>query len=130
VNRRHEKTYIDKIIGRNIVIERKSRNLTRDELAEMMELTTSHMGLIERGERGATAVSLSKLSKILEIPVDHLFSNPKNSGLSIIDTHDATTSASRKKIQSLTICLNQIQLDFISQVIKSVIAMTHQSENS
>lgn len=125
MRRRQEKTRIDEIIGKNIVVERKSRKMTRDELAELMELTTSHMGLIERGERGATAVSLSKLSNVLEIPIDSLFASPNDTGMSVGNYQDTTPYASRGKIQSLTTCLAEAELDFIIHIIKGIIAMNH-----
>lgn len=125
MDRRLEKDRLDEIIGKNIRLERESRRLSRDELAEMMELTSSHMGLIERGERGATAVTLSKLSKAFDIPIDHLFTNPNKGGLSVREDKDAAPQASRKKIQSLMTCLEQEELDFVIHTIKGIIAMNH-----
>ena len=125
MDRRLEKDRLDEIIGKNIRLERESRKLSRDELAEMMELTTSHMGLIERGERGATAVTLSKLSRAFDIPIDHLFDSPTKGGLSARKDQDVTTEANSKKIQSLLTCLNDAELDFIVHAIKGLIAMNH-----
>jgi len=121
MDRRQEKDRLDVIIGKNIRLERESRKLSRDELAEMMELTSSHMGLIERGERGATAVTLSRLSKSFDIPIDHLFISPKKGGLSVREDRD--TSANSKKIHSLITCLDESELEFIIHSIKGLIAM-------
>ena len=123
MDRKLEKDYLDEIIGRNIRLERELRRLSRDELAEMMDLTTSHMGLIERGERGATAVTLSKLSKTFGIPIDHLFASPRKSGLSVREKEDDAAQANCKKIQSLLTCLGEEELEFIIHTIKGVIAM-------
>jgi len=125
MDRRLEKDRLDEIIGKNIRLERESRRLSRDELAEMMDLTSSHMGLIERGERGATAVTLSKLSKAFDIPIDNLFTNPKPGGLSVKEDKDAMPQANRKKVQSLMTCLNETELEFVVHTIKGVIAMNH-----
>ncbi|MCL2362889.1 MAG: helix-turn-helix domain-containing protein [Defluviitaleaceae bacterium] len=125
MDRRLEKDRLDEIIGKNIRLERESRRLSRDELAEMMDLTSSHMGLIERGERGATAVTLSKLSKAFDIPIDHLFTSPKPGGLSVREEDDALPQANRKKVQSLMTCLNETELEFVVHTIKGVIAMNH-----
>ena len=122
MDRRLEKDRLDEIIGKNIRLERDSRRLSRDELAEMMDLTSSHMGLIERGERGATAVTLSKLSKAFDIPIDNLFTSPKPGGLSV---REEKNSPQAKKIQSLMTCLNETELEFIVHTIKGVIAMNH-----
>jgi len=122
MDRRLEKDRLDEIIGRNIRLERDARRLSRDELAEMMDLTSSHMGLIERGERGATAVTLSKLSKAFDIPIDNLFTSPKPGGMSV---REEKSSPQAKKIQSLMTCLNEIELEFVVHTIKGVIAMNH-----
>jgi len=119
-----EKARLDEVIGKNIRLERESRRLTRDELAEMMELTTSHMGLIERGERGATAVTLSKISRAFDIPVDHLFASPQVGGMSVREKDDDSQSA-RKKVQSLMTCLDEAELNFVVHTIKGIIAMSN-----
>jgi len=127
MDRREEKDRLDEIIGKNIRLERELRRLSRDELAEMMDLTSSHMGLIERGERGATAVTLTKLSHAFGIPVDNLFASPKRGGLSVREESekDSPSAANRKKIQSLITCLNESELEFVVHSIKGVIAMNH-----
>ena len=122
MDRRLEKDRLDIIIGKNIRMERESRRLSRDELAEMMELTSSHMGLIERGERGATAVTLSRLSGAFGIPIDHLFVSPKREGLSVREERNVK-DANAKKIQSLMTCLDDKELEFIVHAIKGLIAM-------
>ena len=123
-----EKARLDEVIGKNIRIERESRKLTRDELAEMMELTTSHMGLIERGERGATAVTLSKISRTFDIPVDHLFSSPQMGGLTVREDDSSGPQSTRKKIQSLITCLDETELNFLVHTIKGIIAMSSNHE--
>ena len=123
------KAQLDQIIGKNIRLEREARKLTRDELAEMMELTTSHMGLIERGERGATAVTLSKLSKAFDIPIDHLFSSPQSGGLSIRENDNSGPQSARKKVQSLITCLNETEVNLVVHVVKGIIAMGGKDDN-
>ena len=61
------------IIGRNIVIERKSRNISRKELAKRIGLTPTHLGLIERGERGVNYVVLWNLGQVFNKPTDCFF---------------------------------------------------------
>ena len=125
MDRRLEKDRLDEIIGKNIRLEREARKLSRDELAEMMDLTSSHMGLIERGERGATAVTLSKLSKAFDIPIDNLFTSPKPGGLTVREDDNSAPQANRKKVQSLMTCLNETELEFVVHTIKGIIAMNH-----
>jgi len=126
MTKKPEKLQVDEIIGHNIVIERKSRYIAREELADMMNLTSSHIGLIERGERGATAVNLSKLARIFGIPIDNLFASSNNHGMSVYAGQGDATEARRKKIQSLVTCLADAELDFVIHSIKGIIAMSTQ----
>ena len=114
MDRKLTKKNVDKIIGRNITAERKTRNLARDELAKMINITSSHMGLIERGERGATAVTLSKLSKVLDMPIDALFT------AKAIKTRVTATQAKHKQITSLTTNLAETELDLVIHMIKCI----------
>jgi len=113
-----EKINLDEIIGTNIRMERIEREFSRDELAEMLDLTTSHMGLIERGERGATAVTLSKLSRVLGIPIDSLF-KPRNVAALNEDRDDAKSNL-HKKISTLLVTLDEKELSFIAHVAQGL----------
>jgi len=126
VNKRQEKSRIDEIVGKNIVAERKSRNITRDELATALELSPSHMGLIERGGRGLTAINLSRLSKFLDIPIDDLFTSPKTE---TNKTYESSTQAKRKKIQSLTTCLVAAELDYLIHTITGMNTLNRLIQN-
>lgn len=119
---------LDNTIGSNIRTERKARNLTRDELAEMLDLTTSHMGLIERGERGATAVTLSKLTKVLQMPIDNFFNTP--SAAAVREERSSARSATMKKINSLTANLSDAELSYVVHVIQGItkLSMTKEEE--
>ncbi|MCL2500339.1 MAG: helix-turn-helix domain-containing protein [Defluviitaleaceae bacterium] len=115
---KQEKVNLDEIIGKNIRTERQARNLSRDELAEMLDLTTSHMGLIERGERGATAVTLSKLTRVLQLPVDNFFM--PSPMLALREERDTTRSIAQKKINSLISKLSESELNFVIHVIQGI----------
>ncbi|MCL2372071.1 MAG: helix-turn-helix domain-containing protein [Defluviitaleaceae bacterium] len=67
---------LNQIIGANIKRERMARGLSRDELAKSIVLTTPHLGLIERGERGANMYVLEQISTLLKITIDKLFVEP------------------------------------------------------
>ena len=56
---------INCLVGRNIRQVRTSRNMTVDELADVLEITSGYIGLLERGKRGATAFNLHRLSEAL-----------------------------------------------------------------
>ena len=96
----NRKLQLDETIGQNVVAARKLMGLSRDELAELMELTTSHMGLIERGERGATAITLSKLSAVFNMPVDSFFAETGNKP-SYTEENNDSAAMDRRKIMAL-----------------------------
>jgi len=50
----NSKTALRKEIGNRMRALRRARGLSIDELATQIKLTPSHLGLIERGERGVT----------------------------------------------------------------------------
>ena len=72
------KQQIDLIVGRNIKEAREGLNMSRMELSEILNLSISHLGLIERGERGAKAKLIYDLMRALEVPADYFFKRPKN----------------------------------------------------
>ena len=121
---RKNKDRLDRIIGQNIRAERELRKMTREELAEILDLTVSHMGLIERGERGATAVTLEKLSNIFDVPVDTFFSEADDSSTLQNEDDKNVLSANRLKITSLIARLNEYETEFLIEIIKGLISLT------
>lgn len=66
-----------KIIGMNIRMLRKRKNLTIEELAEKCELQVPYLSDVERGERNITIQTLSKILNALESnPAAVLIPNP------------------------------------------------------
>jgi len=65
------KAQLDITIGKNIQKERLARDLSVDELAELLGYTPSAVILVESGKRGTSALTLYKLSKIFGLPVDY-----------------------------------------------------------
>jgi len=125
MDRKLEKDRLDVIVGGNIRLEREARNLSRDELAQMINVTTSHLGLIERGERGTTTVTLSLLTKAFGVPIDHLFVSHHKRGGSVHDEVDPNAQANKEKIQSLMTCLGPAELEFTLRMLKAIIAMNN-----
>jgi len=124
MTKKQSKRDLDKVIGQNICQGREMRKLSRDELASMLDIKTSHMGLIERGHRGATATTLAKVSRIFDIPVDHLFGRPvKLRGRVMWEPDVAGTKSTSDQIQCLLKDLNVAQLNFISYVIDGITTM-------
>ncbi len=66
----------NKIIGSNIRFERQKRNLTIDELSEILNIAPGFLGLIERGQRGTTVKNLCKIANFFSISLDTLITSP------------------------------------------------------
>lgn len=61
-------------IGLRVAKRRKLLNLTQEELAEMAELSTTHIQNIERASSKCSIDSLMKLSAALQVTPDYLLS--------------------------------------------------------
>lgn len=59
-------------LGRRIKEERLKLNMTQEQLAEEVNLSTSYVGQIERGERKLTLDSLVNITNCLGVTVDYL----------------------------------------------------------
>jgi len=122
VKTRKAKTRLDKIIGNNIRIERELRNITRDEFAGVAELTVSHLGLIERGARGATSVTIEKVVAAFGITIDSLFAE-RSKNMSPMKKSKIPKDVYGEKIATLITPLSEPELELIVNIIKDVIAM-------
>ena len=123
---RKDKTRLDKTIGRNIRHERELRRITREELAEIIDLTTSHLGLIERGERGATPVTLEKLVRAFNISIDNLFIE-KSKITPIREKRELSSDLYHKKVSTLISHLSEKELELLSHTIKGIVATRNNS---
>lgn len=119
------KELLRNIIGENIRTERMARNISIDELAEMLELTSGFVGLIERGQRGTTPNTLFKLSEVFGMTIDSFFYKNKNdsSALSFGEEYIDNKQAKRKKIESLIRSLSEKELEFVIATLKNLRAM-------
>jgi len=124
---RASKIRLDRIVGENIRRERESRKLTRDELAEVVDLTTSHLGLIERGERGATPVTLEKLAKAFGITIDSLFIQFRKAAFTR-DTRD-NKSPYYDKVCTLISHLLDSELRCLTYTIRGLVTMRKHNQS-
>lgn len=119
------------LIGENIRNERLSRGISVDELAEMIGLTSGFVGLIERGQRGTTPITLFKLADVLGVPVDAFFYNcNSNVSLNFSEGGDSDGSQKKRKIESLMVDFTDDELDFIVSTIKNMRIMNRSKSAS
>lgn len=66
------KQVLRKEMGERVRAMRRVKNLSIDELAAKLRMTSSHLGLIERGERGITVERLIHACKFFNCSADFL----------------------------------------------------------
>lgn len=64
-------------MGKRIRIERKKNRLTIERLCELLDVSPSFIGLVERGDSGISLEKLCRLSKILNVSTDYLLMGDK-----------------------------------------------------
>lgn len=64
------------LLGKRIREERKKHNLTQEQLAELLGVSTTYIGYVERGERSLTLPKLTQLAALLEVTIDELMTSP------------------------------------------------------
>ncbi len=64
---------LKKLLGEQIKRLRKNRNLTQEQLAEMIEIAPRNLSRIEVGESFVTAETLEKLLLALNVTAEELF---------------------------------------------------------
>ena len=107
------------IIGINVRNLRLERGLSIDELASLIGKTSGFVGLIERGDRGATARTLFLLADVFGVSTDVFFYQKKDIGAGNPASSDNQIEIERKKIQSLISDFALKDLKFVTNIIKS-----------
>ncbi len=69
---------IKKLLGKKIQKIRKTRGITQEKLAELVELDTSSISHIENGKYYPSAENLEKLLKVLNVTPSELFMMESN----------------------------------------------------
>ena len=64
---------LGKVIGGRVREERRRLDLTQEELAERVGLSTNYIAHLERGSRGASLQTLEQVAGVLDVPVASLF---------------------------------------------------------
>ena len=70
-----EKRVLLKKFGKNVKIERIKKDLTQEQLAEIMNVSTNYIASIEGGRANMSLYKIYELSKFLNIKLKFLFEN-------------------------------------------------------
>ncbi len=75
IKNKKEKMGVKKALGEKIKRLRKQRNLTQEQLAEMIDIAPRNLSKIEVGANFVTAETIEKLIAALNITTEELFAN-------------------------------------------------------
>lgn len=64
---------MDPIVYKNIKKIRELKNLTREYVADELQMSTSGYGKIERGEVDLTVSKLIKIANVLDVSIEFIF---------------------------------------------------------
>lgn len=98
---------LKKLIGMQIKKYRKLRNLTQEELAEMVDIDPRHLSRLENGKNYPGLVTLEKISGALDVEVKVLFDYQEDDEKN--KAHDMINIASNE------------QLTMINKVVRAII---------
>ncbi|HDR8084505.1 TPA: helix-turn-helix transcriptional regulator [Bacillus cereus] len=110
------------IIGLQIRILRKNKNLSQEELAFKANLHPTYIGQVERGEKNLTVSSLNMITKALDITLEEFFSFVEPSkGKDSIDFESNGTLPYQniiKLLQEINASEQKKMLEIIKQLIE------------
>lgn len=113
-----------KIIGSNIRRERMVRNMSIEELSELLRLSTAFVGLIERGQRGAKLANLLKIADIFSITLNDLVYNKGVDSLEVREKDEENEEVIKQQkkdaIMSLIYDFSSDELDFVITAVKGL----------
>ena len=96
-------------LGKRIKSLRKSRNITQERLAEIINMEIPNLSNIERGKRFMTAETLEKFAKALNVTERELFDFSKHEPDKYL----------KADIEKLLENLDTLDLQFIKDILKS-----------
>ena len=120
----------NKIIGSNIRFERQKRDLTIEELSEILSIAPGFLGLIERGQRGTSIKNLCRIADFFSVSLDQLITRPAGT---VIKSDKERMDENNKNAQlkdkyntavSLIHGLEISELDFVITTVKSMRKLT------
>lgn len=106
------------LLGKRIREERIRSNLTQEQLAELMDVSTTYIGFVERGKRSITLEKLIDLASCLHISIDEL----------LHDIVPATQTADDLQMKALWNHATPDEQSLILSLVKSVLSHTRKND--
>jgi len=121
------------IIGKNIRIERAKRGFTIENLAEYLELSPPYIGLLERGQRCPSLLTLFRVCELFNVTPDDIFLEKDSvcrGSLSISEVRKSSPKSGYDAVVALLTGLNESELNYVAEMVKGYRKLTRQaSEN-
>lgn len=100
-----------KALGKRIRTERQQLNYTQEQLAELIGVSSTYVGFIERGERAVTLEKLVLIANVLHVSLDYL----------LIDSADASADNNFSLLKNIWQQATPSEQTLILDLAKSVL---------
>ena len=104
-------------IGQRVRTARENAHLSRDELAEKLNISTLFLGYIECGQKGMSLTTLKNISQYLGVSTDYLLLGNEGSNIS------------KKNIDILLNSIDDKYLSFLESQLRNTVNLIHEIEN-
>lgn len=119
---------IKQTIGENIRYIRQQRNMSLEDLAEIINVTPGFLGLVERGQRGTDISKLADIAKSFDVTLDYLTTNSNKQNLSLNEKEFDPIESKKSTIYTLIYDMTEKELDFIISTIRSLKHVTRHND--
>ena len=106
------------ILGKRLREERLHYGMTQEQVAEYINVSTTYVGLVERGERSVTLEKLILLARCFHVTIDYL----------LADSLPVTDSVQDKMMLSLWHSAGEQEKSMILSIMQSVMHTSHKIE--
>lgn len=107
-------------IGANIRTMRRSRGLTIEDLACVLDIAPGFLGLVERGTRGVSIANLNKICEFFGVTLETLVKEQVKA-----EPYVAEEDALKSKVRYLAFSLTEEEIKVIVSNMKKVMAISN-----
>ena len=101
------------LVGQKIKEKRLQKNLTREQLAELCDLSASYIAHIERGTKSLSLETAVKICSVLDVSLDFLL-------LDEIQSHNRILNALESEIDALSANKQEKFIKFARLILKNI----------